>query len=82
MEMTAVNSATDLEKLLYGGKKSFSCNQCDYKSKESAKLKIHMRVHSGEKPFDCTQCDYSAKQKVHLKMNLLKHSGQKPFSYV
>ena len=79
-EMQTDKFAKDSKKALNDEKKSFSCNQCNYTSDRSSRLKSHMLVHSGEKPFACTHCNYSAKQASHLKSHMLTHSGEKPFT--
>ena len=73
-------SAKHPKKPLNDGKKSYSCNQCNYTNDRLSQLKRHMLVHSGEKPFTCTQCDYSAARAPDLKRHVVIHSEEKPFS--
>ncbi|KAK4878608.1 hypothetical protein RN001_011114 [Aquatica leii] len=61
------------------GEKPFQCSICDYSSRESGCLKIHMYKHTGEKPFKCNICDYCSITVSHLKMHMRKHTGEKPF---
>ena len=58
------------------GSYSYSCPQCDYKSKWKANLTTHMGKHTGE--FDCNYCNVKIgskkSQKVHQKsVKHMKH---------
>jgi KRAB domain-containing zinc finger protein len=59
--------------------KQYKCDQCDYATANSSRLKRHKRTHTGEKPYKCDLCDkaftYSASVKVHKRT----HTGEKPY---
>ena len=41
----------------FGDTYKLKCDQCDFKTTTSSKLKNHLMVHMDERPFKCTQCD-------------------------
>ncbi|CAL4142207.1 unnamed protein product [Meganyctiphanes norvegica] len=59
--------------------KSLSCSQCNFKAKESSKLRRHELTHSGEKPYACRICNFRCKDNSKLKRHSLIHTGEKPF---
>lgn len=63
-----------------GGRKLFSCFECDYTCLQKSRLESHLLTHSGEKPFSCSECNFSCAQNSGIKRHMLTHNGLKPFS--
>ena len=57
-------------------KGTFSCEQCEYKTKRKYRLKEHVQyIHEGNF-YTCEQCDYIAAQKSQIKLHVeIKHEG-------
>ena len=55
------------------------CDQCDFKTTTTSKLKTHLMVHLNERPFECPDCDKSFRNKVQLieHSNIVHKSEQK-----
>ncbi len=43
---------------VHSGKKSYTCDECDYISTDKRNFYRHQRIHTGEKPYQCSQCHY------------------------
>ena len=42
------------------------CDQCDFRTTTTSKLKTHLMVHLDERPFKCPDCDKSFRNKVQF----------------
>ena len=61
----------------HSGKKSNTCNQCDYASSKPWNLRRHLKTHSGEKSNKCNQCDYVSSRAGDLRKHMIIHRGEK-----
>ena len=58
-------------------RETMQCTLCQYVTKKSCHLKIHMVTHSGKKPFECPECSKSFPLASKLKRHMLMHTGEK-----
>ena len=42
------------------------CDVCEYSSRDSSNLKVHMRIHTNEKPYECDVCDEAFRTSSNL----------------
>ena len=47
----------------------YSCNHCDYKTKEKVRLKIHNETVHEKTGYSCNQCEYKTNEKGRLKIH-------------
>ena len=59
--------------------KTFSCQDCEFKSLSVGGLKYHTASHTGERPFICADCGNTFKRKTELMVHTRIHTGEKPF---
>lgn len=55
---------------------SYSCDYCDFKTKQKGNLKTHSRMHTKEKPYACSVdgCDYRAAYASSIYIHKLIHN--------
>ena len=57
-------------------KRSYGCDQCDFKSLERSEMVHHKDIHHEYELFTCTQCDYWAHYQSHLQDHRgIKHNN-------
>ena len=55
------------------------CQICQYASRNSSQLIVHLRTHTGDAPFQCQLCSSKFKINSDLKRHARLHTGEKPF---
>ena len=62
--------------VIYGDKKLFQCQQCDYKTAYKGNLDKHVESKHESISYPFQQCDYQATRSVHLQAHIqYKHEG-------
>uniref|UniRef100_A0A8C6MDM3 C2H2-type domain-containing protein n=1 Tax=Nothobranchius furzeri TaxID=105023 RepID=A0A8C6MDM3_NOTFU len=60
--------------------KSFSCDDCGKRFRQTSSLTRHMKGHTGQKPFACELCGQRFSRKHNLNTHMRVHRGEKPFA--
>jgi len=55
------------------------CDVCEYSSRYSSNLKVHMRIHTNEKPYECDVCEKRFRHSHGLKSHMRIHTNERPY---
>lgn len=65
----------------FGEQYKLKCDQCNFKTTTSSKLKNHLMMHLDERPFKCQDCDKTFRTKSQLtEHSLVLHSQEQTIS--
>ena len=65
----------------YGDQYKLKCDQCEFKTTTSSKLKNHLMMHLDERPFKCRDCEKTFRTNSQLtEHSLIVHSKQQTIS--
>ena len=60
-------------------KRTYECDVCEKRFRDSYNLKTHKRIHTNEKPYECDVCEKRFARTYSLKVHARIHTNERPY---
>ena len=60
-------------------KRTYECDVCEKRFRDSYNLKKHVHIHTNEKPYECDVCEKRFNESGNLKRHMRIHTNENPY---